>query len=75
MSEVLQDRARGNGRHSDDGCLIVRYIYCVNFIEKEFALFFEGRNIGAFGRTAFRGDCKMPCGENFFETAFGLHGF
>ena len=75
MAEPLQYGARGHGRHSDNGGLIVSNIDCVNAIQKIFALFFEHSYIGAFGWPAFRGNGKMSRVQDFFETAFGLHGF
>jgi hypothetical protein len=75
MAEPLQNGACGYGRHSDNGGLIVSNIDRVNAIKKIFSLFFEHSYVGAFGRSAFRGDSKMSRAQDFFETAFGLHGF
>jgi hypothetical protein len=75
MAEPLQNSASGYRRHSDNGCLVVRNIDRVNAIKQIFSFFFEHSYVGAFGRAAFSGDGKMTCAKDFFETAFGLHGF
>jgi hypothetical protein len=75
MAESLQNSASGYRRHSDYGSLIVGNIDRVNAIEKIFSFFFEHCYVGAFRRAAFGGDGKMSRAKDFFETAFGLHGF
>jgi hypothetical protein len=75
MAKPLQNSASGYRRHSDNRGLIVGNIYRVNAIKKIFSFFFQYSDVGAFGRAAFSGDGKMTCAKDFFETAFGLHGF
>jgi hypothetical protein len=75
MAESLQNSASGYRGHSDYGGLIVGNIDCVNAIKKIFSFFFKHSYVGAFGRAAFSGDGKMSRAKDFFETAFGLHGF